>query len=79
MMDPNIQLILCDQIEELRRILLKLLSLVDVVEERRSRNLDILRRQPRNRKGGYSTGLGMRSAAILQLTYACQTPLTEFP
>ena len=79
MVNPNVQLIFDDKVEKLRCVLLKFLSRVDVVEERRSRNLDILRRQPRNRKGGYSTGLGMRSAAILQLTYARQTPLTEFP
>jgi len=45
-MNPNVQLILRDQIEELSCIALKLLPRGNVVEQRRSRNLNILRRQP---------------------------------
>ena len=46
MVNPNVQLILDNKIEELRGVLLKFLTCVDIVEKSRSHNLDVLRRQP---------------------------------
>lgn len=43
MVNPNIQFVLHDKIEELRGILLELLSRVDVIEERWPQDLDVLR------------------------------------
>ncbi len=42
MVDPNVQLVLHNKVEELRSILLKLLSRVDIIEECRSQNLNVL-------------------------------------
>ncbi len=43
MVNPNIQVILHDEVEQLCTILLILLSCVDVIEECRSYHLDIFR------------------------------------
>lgn len=42
LMHPNIQLILDNEIKELCRVLLELLSGINIVEESRSQNRDVL-------------------------------------